>query len=158
MSKFIGAILFATSLLSAQGPGNQPTRTPPTPAEIAQRRVDGLTRFLSLRTDQQAAALKIFTDQATADAGLQSSLKTERDSLKAAVKTNDAGTIANVSTQIGNLTGQLTASDAKANAAFYQLLDADQKSKFDQVRGGMGGFGRGPGGPGGPGGFRGRRQ
>src|SRR5882724_2108471 len=51
---FLFASLFATTLTLAQTSG-----TAPTPADIAQRRVDFLTRQLTLTTAQQQQALTI---------------------------------------------------------------------------------------------------
>ena len=136
----------ATSLLFAQGRG-----APPDPATMAQRRVEFLTNLLTLTTAQQQEATTIFTNAATAEAAVRANLKAAHDSLSAAVQKNDVATIDQVSITIGNLTAQSTSIDAKANAAFYQILTPDQQAKFNQSRGG---FGPGPG----PGGFGGRRR
>ena len=69
--------------------------------------------------------------------------ETARASLKDASKSNSTANIDSLSTQIGTLTGQLTAIQSKADAAFYALLTADQKTRYDAV-----GSGRGPGGGG----------
>jgi hypothetical protein len=44
---------------------------------------------------------------------------------------------------IGNVSAQLTAIDAKAEAAFYALLTADQRARYDEL--GNGGPRRGRG-------------
>jgi len=142
---------FATFLATAQAP------TPPTPAEMAQRRVDQLTRFLTLTTSQQQQALSIFTASATSEAALRDSMKTARESLNTAVKVNDVAGIDRAATTIGGLTAQQTSVASKADAAFYQILTPDQQAKAPVGRGpGPGGFGGGPGprgrGPG-PAGF-----
>ncbi|HEY6253353.1 MAG TPA: hypothetical protein VI685_25635, partial [Candidatus Angelobacter sp.] len=61
-------------------------------------------------------------------------------------------------TNLGNLTAQAISNHAKAEAAFYQILNPDQQSKWTQLRSRWGGHGHGhrgfgppPGGPGGPG-------
>jgi len=144
----------ATSLILAQGRGN-----PPTPAEMVERRVTFLTNQLSLTASQQQQATTIFTAAATASTALRDSSRTAHQSLGDAVKANDTAAIDRVATTIGNLTAQQTSTDAKAEAAFYQILTPDQKTKLAEVRGPgrPGGFGPGPDGFGGPGG-RGRPQ
>jgi Spy/CpxP family protein refolding chaperone len=140
------------SFLLAQGPGG----TPPTPAEMVARQVERLTSLLTLTTAQQSQATTIFTAAQTAIAPLQTSMQTARTALQAAIPKNDTATIATEATQIGNLTAQLAVDQAKAEAAFYLILTADQQTKYSQALtrgGGRGGFG----GPGGPGGFGGQR-
>jgi Spy/CpxP family protein refolding chaperone len=137
------AILFLASACFAQS-----AQTPPTPASMAQRRVDRLTKVLGLSSTQAQQALTIFTNAATADATIRASLKTERQSLASAVQANSTTNIQTAATQIGILTGQMVQSEATANAAFYQILTPAQQTQYTnlQSRGGM----NGPG-------FRGRR-
>jgi Spy/CpxP family protein refolding chaperone len=135
---------FATYFASAQ-----PTRTPPTPAEQAQRRVDQLTRLLTLTSAQQQQALTIFTNSATAEAGLHDSMKTARDAISAAVKVNDTATIDRTATTIGNLEAQQISIESKADAALYLILTPDQQAKLPAMLGPGGpGFGPGPRGRG----------
>jgi len=138
--------LFATVVTFAQGSGN-----PPSAADLAQRKVDFLTRQLTLTTAQQQQATTIFTNSATADATVRANLQTAHQSLNDAVKSNNSAAIDQAAATIGSLTAQLSSSDAKADAAFYQILTADQQAKFAQFQGrgpgrfGPGGFGRGAG-------------
>ena len=148
-SRILIAASFSAALLCAQGRG--PGGTPPTPAEMVAHRVDRLTTLLSLTDDQKARATTIFTDAATASTTARANSQTQRDALAAAVKKNDLAGIDQAATALGTISGQLTAIEAKADAAFYAILTPDQQAKYDQ---------RGAGGPGrfgGPGGF-GRRQ
>ena len=152
MKRTIISFLLLSALAFAQRSGN-----PPDPATVAQHRVDRLTTLLSLTTDQQQQAKTIFTNAATAGTAAHDSMRAAHESLAAAVKKNDIATIDQASTTIGNLTAQLISIDAKANAAFYQILTADQQSKFDSQGPGRFGAGPGPGGFGrgaGPRGFR----
>jgi hypothetical protein len=72
-----------------------------------------------------------------------------------AVRTNNPASIDQLAITAGTLSGQLMAVQRKADAAFYQILTAEQKEKFDSM---PRGFGGGPGGMmGGPGPFGGRR-
>ena len=144
INTFLWTSALATSLLFAQGRG-----TPPDPATMAQHRVEFLTNLLTLTTTQQQEATTIFTNAATAEAAVRTNLKTAHDNLKAAIQKNDTAAIDQIALTIGNLTAQSTSIDAKANAAFYQILTPDQQTKFNQSHGGFG-----PG----PGGFGGRRR
>jgi Spy/CpxP family protein refolding chaperone len=142
---------FATSLLLAQGPGNRPT-----PEMMVQHRVEFLTTQLALTSAQQQQATTIFTNAATAGATVRGNLKLAHQNLETAVKNNDTAGIEAAAAAIGNLTAQQTATGAKAQAAFYQILTPDQQAKFAQLGGpdhggfGRGGFGGGPGRNGAP--------
>lgn len=121
---------------------------------MATHQVTRLTTLLTLTAAQQAQATTIFTAEATANSTTMASMRTARTALKTAVEANDQAGIATQASQIGSLTTQQVSDQAKAQAAFYAILTADQKTKYDSL-GGPGGFG-GPGGPGGgPAGFRG---
>ena len=120
---------------------------------MVQRRVDSLSNLLTLTDSQKQQATTIFTAAANAETSVHTNLKTAHDSLTAAVNKNDLASIDQISTTIGNLTAQQTSIEAKANAAFYQILTPDQQTKFAQIEQ-RGPFGRGPG----PAGFGGRRR
>jgi hypothetical protein len=107
--------------------------------------------LLGLTADQKARAVTIFTDAFTASQTLRTSSQTARTALAAAVKKNDLGGINQYSTELGTLSGQMTAIDSKADAAFYALLTPDQQAKYDAAphRGGPGGMMGGPGPAGG---------
>src|SRR5262249_53821767 len=156
ISKTILTLLAAAALSCAQSG----TGTTPTPATRAQMRVNRLAAQLSLTDAQKTSALSIFTTAYTNLETPQTNLETARTSLATAIKPNNTAQIDQLSTQIGTLSGQLTSINSKADAAFYALLTADQKTLYDAHPGG----GRGPGGfdggrPGGGGGMgpRGRR-
>ena len=137
------------SLAFAQRPGG----APPTPQDFVQRRVDGLTRLLTLTTAQQEQVKTILTNAASAKSAIADTAKTARQALEDAVKKNDIGGIDQAAATIGSVTAQTTSLDAKADAAVYQLLTPDQQSKFGQFPG-PGGFGRGMG----PDSYGGRRR
>ena len=125
------------------------TRTPPSPATMAQMRVNHLATSLNLTDAQKATALSIFTTSITDAQTIQTSLRTNQTSLSDAVKKNDTATIDSVSAASGVLQGKLMAINAKADAAFYAILTADQKAVYDAMpHGGPGGGPRGPGGRG----------
>ncbi len=119
-----------------------------TPASMAQRRVDRLTKVLSLTAAEQQQALTIFTNAATSEATIRASLKTERQSLATAVQSNSTTNIQTAANQIGTLTGQLVLNEASANAALFQILTPAQQTQWTNLQA--------HGGPGAR--FRGRRQ
>ena len=139
MKKFF---LFIALAVLVTGAVAQTAPTPPTPAQIAQRQVDHLTRMLALTSAQQAQALTIFTNAATAGASLHDSMKTAHDALSAAITGNNAGAIDQAAATIGSLSGQETSIRGKADAAFYQILTADQQAEYSKM------IAHGPGGPG----------
>lgn len=150
---FLLTSAFATCLAFAQRPGDKP----PTAANFAERRIQHLTTLLSLTSDQQQQATTIFASAATAQSAVRDGLKNAHQALKDAVKTNNLSAIEQASTTIGNLTAQSTSANAKADAAFYQILTPDQQTKLNQIQdqhhGPFGGAGLG-----GPSGFRGGRR
>jgi Spy/CpxP family protein refolding chaperone len=152
------AAALSATLVFAQTSGRRDDRgTPPDPQAMAERRVNMLARMLDLTDSQKAQAVSLFTNAMTASQGIQPNLQTARQSLFEAIKKNDVAAIESLAINIGTLTGQLTAIEAKADAAFYSMLTADQQAKFDAMPRGRFGFGiGGPGGglgPMGPGGM-----
>jgi hypothetical protein len=99
------------------------------------RYLNSLSALLSLTTGQQLQAAAIFTSAAGTRASVKSSLKAARKALKDAVRNNDTGGIAQASNALGVLTGQHIASGAAANAAIFQLLTPDQRTKLSQYQG-----------------------
>lgn len=142
--------VIAFTALSASCLFAQRQLTPPTSAEMIANRVARLTTLLTLTTSQQTQATTIFTNEQTAESGLTTSIQTARTALRTAVQKNDLTGIVTQATQIGALTTQQVEIQAKAEAAFYAILTADQQTKYNLRP--FGGFG----GPGGPRGFGGR--
>ena len=136
----------STALVFAQPPGAG-SGTPPDPTTMIQNRVARLTTLLGLTTSQQTQATTIFTNAFTAGQSLHTTLQTDQQTMQTAVKANDTATIDQTAAAIGGLQGQLAAINAKSNAAFYAILTADQKTKFDALPHGGGGPGFGPPGP-----------
>ena len=109
-----------------------PTQTTD-PATLAARQVNFLTQLLTLTTGQQTQATSLFTALITANQALDTQETTARTALLAAVKTNNTSAIATQATALGNLAAQEISNSAKADAAFYALLTADQKTKLDSI-------------------------
>jgi hypothetical protein len=146
----IGAVLAATMI--AQRPfGVLTSSTPPDPATVVANQVARLTQRLTLTAAQATQATTIFTNALTAVTPLETTLNTDWTSLQAAVKSNSTATIDTLSASIGTVTGQITAIQNKADAAFYATLSTAQQAILDASGGlGHGGFdGPGRGGPGG---------
>jgi Spy/CpxP family protein refolding chaperone len=143
--------LSAVALALAQ---NAAPPAPPDPQQMIQMRVDRMGTVLGLTDAQKASAVSILTAAHDSAQTIQTSLRTNREALDQAVKSNDAASINSLATAIGGQEGQILAIQSKAEAAFYALLTTDQKTKYDSMPhmfGGPGGGFGGPGGPGGPG-------
>lgn len=126
----------------------QSAPTPPSPAEMAQHRVERYTTLLSLNATQQQEATTLFTEEATSESTLRASERTAHEALETAVKADDTAAIQQAATTLGQLNGEMTSTHALADAKFYASLTADQKTKFEELEGRHGR--RGPGGPSGP--------
>ncbi|MGQ9918898.1 MAG: Spy/CpxP family protein refolding chaperone [Bryobacteraceae bacterium] len=114
------------------------------PARLVEARVSMLAQALSLSDAQKQQATKLFLDAQEAGRRYREEIQVARQELQTAVKANDLAAIERSARDIGSATGEITAIDARAQAAFYALLTAEQKTKFDQMPGR--GLGVGPGG------------
>lgn len=134
MKKLITTMVAVAALAMAQGPrGNG--GTPPDPAKMIERRVEMLANQLSLTEAQKTQATKIFTDAQTAAETARTAMQTARERLGEAIKTNNTASIDQLSRDIGAATTELTSIESKAQAAFYAILTAEQKAKYDSRRG-----------------------
>jgi Spy/CpxP family protein refolding chaperone len=95
-------------------------------------RLTFLTKVLGLTTPQQEQAKSILSDEESAVKPLIDQMKEASDELVSAAKTAD-GDIDGAAAQIGTISGQIVALDAKPAAKVYQLLTSSQKQKFDQL-------------------------
>jgi len=152
--RLLTIVLFAGSVLYAQGPNrraNTVPPTPPTPAQIAQRDTDRLTRFFTLDAGQQSAVLGILTTAETQVQAITPQIKTLRTTLTAAIKANNQGTISSTLLQISQLQEQEEVIRANAAGQIYAtVLNTAQQT---QVGNGLGPLWTGAsGGRSGPGG------
>jgi len=148
MKKRIVTVLAFTTLSACLvfGQHSGATPTAPTTAQIVANVVQRLTALLTLTTAQQTQTTTIFTTEQTAVSTLNTSMQTAQTALQTAIKANDLTGIVTQATQIGNLTTQRVEDEAKADAAFYAILTADQQTKYNQLHSvGLGGR-VGPGG------------
>ena len=131
--KTIVALLISAMVATAVLAQVSAPQTPPNPAERAQHEVKFLTTFLSLTAAQQQQATTIFNNAANSASSLHESMKTVHQNLENAVKNNDADGIDQAANTIGQLATQITSIEAKAHAAFYQILTPDQQNKLSQI-------------------------
>jgi hypothetical protein len=152
--RLITVVLIAGSALYAQRPHARGNATPPTPAQIAQRDTDRLTKFFTLNTGQQSAVLAILTNEETQLQGITSQIQPLRTTLTAAIKANNQGVISSTLLQLSQL--QVQEEVLRANGAgqiYATVLTAAQQAQVGNglgplMGGGQGFGGRGPGGPG----------
>ena len=180
-SPAVSAVIFAlmATAVFAQGPrgGPGPNRrnaspnaasgtppAPPTPAEIATRQTNALTRFLGLSAAQEASVLTILTNEQTQLQTFQTQygpqLTNLRENLTNAIKAGQpASALQAIYAQISAIQNQMEAiRSAAAGQIYATVLSTDQQTKVGKGLGMLlgGGLGRvpgfGPGGAPGPGG------
>jgi Spy/CpxP family protein refolding chaperone len=138
------ALALTATLLLAQ------STTPPTAEQRVERRVKFLTEQLSLSWAQQEQATTIFLAVAKVDHANRTGMKTAQETMRTAIKNNDSAAIDVAAKGISSLMAQGISTEAKAQAAFYQLLTPEQQANRAAL--GSPGFGgHGPGRPGRPG-------
>jgi Spy/CpxP family protein refolding chaperone len=93
-----------------------------------------MAQALNLTDDQKAQAKQIFQDAATAGKPLRDQMKQARQALQAAAKNNAANAqIDQLSQQLGVISGQLAANQARAFGKFYSILTPEQRQKLDTL-------------------------
>lgn len=100
----------------------------------AAKYLSSLNTLLELSSTQYQQAEAIFAGAVTAQATVRSGMKFTRQGLTTAIRSNDSASIGQLSAALGTLEGQHTAIGANANAAFFQLLTADQQNKLTQIK------------------------
>lgn len=140
----LGAMMLVAQ--NRPGPAGRWGGQAPDPEQMAKMRVGMLAVRLKLTDGQKAQAETIFTDAARSSANLRANLRTANQGLHEAIRKNSGGEIESAAATVGTLTGQLAAINGKADAAFYQILTAEQKAAYDAMP--PGGMGGGMGGPG----------
>ncbi len=120
---------------------------PTTPANGgANRRLEFLAGYLSLTDAQKTQAQAIFDAAESAAATAAGAMTSAQTALRTAIKANAADAeLDRLAAAIGVIQGQVAAIHAKAEAKFYALLTADQKTKYDALGQGSGGQGGGKG-------------
>jgi Spy/CpxP family protein refolding chaperone len=93
-----------------------------------------MARALNLTDAQKAQAKAIFQEAKQTAQPLRDQVKQTRQALSDAVKANDTAKIQSLSAQLGSLRGQLLTIRSEAMAKFYGTLNADQRTKVDQLK------------------------
>ncbi len=119
---------------------------PPDAAEMVQMRVDCMSENLKLNKTQQQQVKAIYMDAQKANQEVMGGMREANQAITAAIKSNDTNAMSQAANTIGTLTAQMTANNAKAEAAVYALLTSDQQAKYQPMGGGMRGMGMGQGG------------
>jgi Spy/CpxP family protein refolding chaperone len=142
MTRFAAVAVLTAAALCAQGPRNDhggglggaaTPGNPPDVATIVARQVSFLTTLLTLSTGQATQATTIFTTARNAITPIETQITTAKTALSTAIQNNNAAAITTQATVIGTLEGQIVAIEARADAAFYALLTADQKTKLTNL-------------------------
>ncbi len=137
-------VLLAGGCLFAQPPMGRG----PDGQSWAERRTQFLAMRLSLTDSQKQQVLTLFTASDQNSEALETKLSQARKNLRDASRRNAPySEIDQLATSVGFLFGQVEAIKAKADAAVYNILTAEQRQKMER---GYGGGRRGMGGPGGP--------
>ncbi len=120
---------------TGQTPANQ-ANPAPTPAQrarhIRQSMHQRLMAKLALSPAQQQQAKAIFQQAKTANQPFRTELRQNRESLAAAVKSNDTARIQTLTQARAGIMAKIMANRADAMAKFYATLTPQQKATADQ--------------------------
>ena len=121
------AALGAASLLSAQ--------TAPAAGSHRHGRMGAfLSSYLNLTPAQQAQQKSIFQEARQSAMPVRQQLKQTRQSLRAAIQTNNVAQIQQLATTEGSQVGQLAAIRGEAMAKAYQILTPDQQQQLAKLQ------------------------
>ena len=145
MARRVTFWLVALAAVASLLPGQTPPQRRLRPTTWSEWRVEGLAMRLNLSDSQKQQTLVLYQGVEEATRPLEDKLGVARKALRDAAKNNAMTEIERISAQIGVLSGQIAAIEAKCDASLYGMLTADQKQKWDQPFGGRGGPGGGRG-------------
>lgn len=114
-------MLLAAGAVSAQAPARQAAR-------------NQIFKALNLSQDQKVQARTIFQEAVQSGKPVAQQLKQNREALAAAVTANDASKIQQLSTEQGQLRGQILGIRSGAMAKFLGILTPDQRTAAEQAR------------------------
>ena len=148
MRRIMTIALIAGSFLYAQRPQPQGFSSGavmrPTPAQMAQREADRITRFFQLTAPQQSAVLGILTTANTQLQPLTNQIQPLRTALTDAIKSNNQGLISSTLHQLSNLREQQQIIRANAAGQIYAtVLTSAQQGEVGTGLGPL--MGEGPG-------------
>jgi Spy/CpxP family protein refolding chaperone len=119
--KLVVVTLLATGVVSAQKPARKAAR-------------NQIFQALNLSQDQKVQAKAIFQGAVQSGKPVAQQLKQNREALAAAVTGNDATKIQQLSTQQGQLRGQILEIRSDAMAKFLGILTPAQRTAAEQAR------------------------
>jgi Spy/CpxP family protein refolding chaperone len=125
----------AAGMLAAQTTPAPQTQKPATEhaRTMQHRMMSRMTAKLNLTQDQQSKAKAIFGKARSQERALAPKLREERTALHAAVKSDNEAQIDQILQQNSQVNLQAREIHTKAVAEFYQILNPQQKSQFDQM-------------------------
>src|SRR5262249_11428219 len=124
-----GVLAFAQAQTPWQTP-NSSQETPRRHGRMAQRMMDRL----ELSESQKQQAKTLFEQSAASARPLREQLKKNREALAAAIKANDHAQIQQLSSQQGQLRGQLLSIRADTRAKFLATLTPEQRTKLESEK------------------------
>jgi Spy/CpxP family protein refolding chaperone len=130
----VGAL--ASGMLFAQTPAPPAPSQPPAQHRQWKRGqfFDRMAAQLNLTDDQKQQAKTILQSARESSRPLREQLRQSRMALRNAVKAGKSDAeIDQLSANVGNLVGQMTANHTKAFAKVYNLLTPEQRAKADQL-------------------------
>lgn len=133
--------------LRAQNAPSRGGRRSPDISTIVQRQVARLNTLLDLNPTQQQEVTDLLTTNETANQKLRSSMRTAEQALRSAEQNKDTAGVQAAATEIGTLTGQMTANRSTLRMGLATILTADQMAKYKALGPGAGSWGFGPGRP-----------
>ncbi|MGP0073896.1 MAG: Spy/CpxP family protein refolding chaperone [Bryobacteraceae bacterium] len=93
-----------------------------------------LSSYLNLTPAQQAQRKSIFQEARQSAMPIRQQLKQTRQSLRAAIQSNNAAQIQQLATTEGSEVGQLAAIRGQAMAKAYQILTPDQQQQLAKLQ------------------------
>lgn len=140
---FVAAgMLFAQTAPAQQATPSQKATPPATNHHERNWMMRRLTARLNLTPDQQTKAHAIFHKARQETQALRPQLRTERQGLLSAVKSDSTSQVDRLTRQDAELNAKVRAIHTRSLAEFYAVLTPAQKSKFDQHLDRMFGQGR----------------
>lgn len=147
--------LLVVSLLSITAiPGLRAQNAPggigrwsPDISTMVQRQVARLNTLLDLNPTQQQQVTDLLTINETANQKLRSTMRTAEQALRSAEQNKDTAGVQAAATEIGTVTGEMTANRSTLRMGLATILTADQMAKYKALGPGAGGRGFGPGRP-----------
>lgn len=131
--KFAVVGAMAAGLAMAQPPAAKPGPSAPAARMHRQGTRHRLMQQLNLTQAQKDQAKAIFQQNRQSTKMVREQLRTNREALAKAVKSDNNGEIERLAATQGHLRGELLAKRSEAFAKFYQILTPAQRAKAEQM-------------------------